>query len=40
MLRVDAENRKNDDNCYMLTQEDFTVVKDELADDFVALADE
>ena len=28
------------DDCYMLTQEDFTAVKDELADDFVALAEE
>ena len=40
MLRADAENRKNDDDCYMLTQEDFIVVKDELVDEFVALADE
>ena len=41
LLRVDAENpQKDDDDCYMLTKEDFTAVKDELADDFVTLADE
>ena len=41
LLRVDAENRQKDgDDCYMLTKEDFTAVKDELADDFVTLADE
>ena len=35
------ENRKKDgDECYMLTKEDFTAVKDELVDDFVSLADE
>ena len=41
LLRADAENRQKDgDDCYMLTKEDFTAVKDELADDFVTLADE
>ena len=41
LLRADAENRKKDGNeFYTLTKEDFTAVKDELADDFVALADE
>ena len=41
LLRADAENRQKDgDDWYMLTKEDFTIVKDELADDFVTLADE
>ena len=41
LQRADAENRQKDgDDCYMLTKEDFTAVKDELADDFVTLADE
>ena len=41
MLRADAENRQKDgDDCYMLTKEYFTAIKDELADDFVTLADE
>ena len=41
LLRADAENRqKEGDDCYMLTKKDFTTVKDELADDFVTLADE
>ena len=41
LLRADAENRiKDGDDCYMLTKEDFTVLKDELADDFVSLVDE
>ena len=40
LLRADAENRQKDgDDCYMVTKEDFTAVKDELADDFVTLAD-
>ena len=35
------ENRQKDgDDCCMLTKEDFTAVKEELADDFVTLADE
>ena len=41
MLRADAENRQKDgDDCYMLTQEDFTAVRDELAEDFGTLVDE
>ena len=41
MLRADAENRQKDgDDCYMLTKEDFTAVRDELAKDFVTLAEE
>ena len=41
LLRADAENRQKDgDDCYMLTKEDFTAVKDELAYDFVTMADE
>ena len=41
MIRADAENRQKDGNdCYMLTKEEFTAVKDELADDFVTLANE
>ena len=41
LLRADTENRQKEGNdCYMLTKEDFTAVKDELADDFVTLADE
>ena len=41
LLRADAENRKKDgDEFYTLTKEDFTTVKDELGDDFVALAEE
>ena len=41
LLRADAENRqKEGDDCYMLTSEDFTAIKDELAEDFTALADE
>ena len=41
LLRADAENRqKDDDDSYMLTKEDFTTIRDELAEDFVTLADE
>ena len=32
--------KKDSDDYYMLTKEDFTAMKDELADDFVTLADE
>ena len=41
MLRTDAENRQKDgDEFYTLDEEDFASVKDKLADDFLALADE
>ena len=41
LLWVDAENQKKDsDEFYTLNKEDFTAMKDELADDFVALAEE
>ena len=41
LLRADAENRQKDgDDCYMLTKEDFTIVRDELAGDFGTLAEE
>ena len=41
LLRADAENRRKEgDDCYTLTSEDFTAIKDELAEDFTALADE
>ena len=41
MLRADTENRqKEGDDYYMLTPEYFTAIKDELAEDFTALADE
>ena len=41
MLRADAENRQREgDEFYKLEKEDFVAVKDELADDFVVLADE
>ena len=41
LLRADAKNRqKEGDDCYMLTKEDFTAIKDELAEDFITLADE
>ena len=40
-LRADAENRKKDgDEFYTMTKEDFTAMKDELANDFVALVEE
>ena len=41
MLRADVENRlKEGDDCYTLTSEDFTAIRDELADDFQALAED
>ena len=41
LLRADAENRQKDgDDCHMLTKEDSTAIKDELAVDFLTLADE
>ena len=41
MLREDMANRRKEgDYCYTLTFEDFTAIRDELADDFQVLADE
>jgi hypothetical protein len=41
LLRADAENRRKEgDDYYMLTSEDFTGIRDELAEDFQALADD
>ena len=41
LLRADAENRQREgDEFYKLEKEDFAAVKDELAEDFVALVDE
>ena len=41
LLRADVENRRKEgDDCYTLTSEDFTAIRDELAEDFQALADE
>mgnify|MGYP000432720776 FL=1 len=41
LLRADAENRRKDgEDCYMLTSEDFTGIRDELAEDFQALAED
>ena len=41
LLRADVENRqKEGDDCYTLTSEDFTAIRDELANDFQALADD
>ena len=41
LLRVDVENRqKEGDEFYKLEKEDFVAVKDELAEDFIVLADE
>ena len=41
LLRMDVENQQRDnDELYKLDKEDFVAVKDELADCFLALADE
>ena len=41
LLRADVENRRKEgDDCYMLTSEDFTGIRDELAEDFQALAED
>ena len=41
LLRADAENRRKEgDDYYMLTSEDFTGIRDELAEDFQALAED
>ena len=41
MLRVDAKNRqKEGDEFYKMDKEDFIAVKNELADDFLTLAEE
>jgi hypothetical protein len=41
LLRADVENRRKEgDDCYMVTSEDFTTIRYELAKDFTTLADE